>query len=245
MTACMTPGGTVRALLLSSALLALSSPAFAGGKSADECEAEIGPQASAEDRQSKMIDCMLGNSVGTTKIFRSPFKGEKWFCEVAKGATCEADYEGTLNGVRFKQTYDASGWVQATTEPPPYTGPRAGRWMISCKRDAMTTRSTCSAHLDDLWLFADQTGRIKVSVGHENFPGSQTSIRIDSRRFDTLDRDGDFPQSSEILKQMKDGRTLVTRYMKWPYREWIDVERTLYGTDATLQLLTWSARNHK
>jgi hypothetical protein len=245
MTACLTPGATTKQLLIATALMLAGGLAHASGKSADECEAEVGPQASNEARQAKMIDCMLGNSAGTTKLFRSPFKGEKWFCEVAKGASCEADYQGTLNGVQFSQKFDGSGWVQATTEPPPYRGGLDGRWMISCKKDAMTSRSSCNATLDDLWLFADHTGRIKVSVGYDNFPGAQTSLRIDSRRFDTLDNDGDFPQSAEIVRNLKDGRTLVTRYMKWPYRSHIDRERILYGAEATIQLLTWSARNFK
>lgn len=245
MTVTLTLAATTKRLLITSILVLAGGAAHASGKSADECEAEVGPQPSSEARQAKMIDCMLGNSVGTTKVFRSPFRGEKWFCEVAKGATCEADYEGTLNGVRFSQKFDGSGWVQATTEPPPYRGPQDGRWMISCKKDAMTSRSSCNATLDDLWLFADHTGRIRVSVGYDNFPGSQTSLRIDSRRFDTLDNDGDFSQSAEIVRNLKDGRTLVTRYMKWPYRQNIDVERTLYGAETTIQLITWSARNFK
>lgn len=243
MTAASIRIGAASRLIVVVAMLASPAAFASSGKSANECSEEIGDQPTAAERESKMVACMLGDNPANTKLFKAPFKGGKWFCEVAKGAKCEEGYAGSLDGVRFRQDPDGGGFVQGVAESSPSPAIGSGGWTVNCKRDAMTQRSFCSANLDDLWLFADHNGRIKVSVGYKHFPRSQTSLRIDARRFDTMDEDGNFPQSAEILRQLKDGRTLVTRYMQWPNRHWIDVERTLYGAEATIQLLTWSARN--
>jgi len=110
------------------------------------------------------MDCLLGNALGTTKFFRTHLKDEKWLCEVTRNANCDDSNEGTLAGVRFRQDFDDSGWVQATTDQPPYTGPKAGSWTIYSKFDAMNLRKLCSAYLDDLFLAADPADRVVVSV---------------------------------------------------------------------------------
>lgn len=231
-------------------IIPLSTAVFAQGKSADECEAEAEQGISLELKRARVMDCLLGNPPGTSKPIktaRSPFKGDKFACEAIKTASCVegAEHSGTLAGVRYAQYGDASGWVDATPQGSSANTGQQNRWSIRCDRDAMTNKKTCTANLDDLWVAAQQDGRITVSVGYKHFPGSTTSIRIANSRYDTKDRDGDFLQSNAIVKQLKDGNKLVTRYMKWPYRSWIDVERELYGADAAVALVTWSAKNIK
>jgi hypothetical protein len=77
----------------------------------------------------------------------------------------------------------------------------------------------------------------------EHFPGSQSSIRIGSRRFDTRQRDGYFPSAPQLVQPMKNGTPVVTRYMKWPYREWIDKEFVSYGFDTAIHAARWILKN--
>ena len=237
-------------LVIAIMLVIVNSTSLAQAKSANECESEITQDVNIETKRAMIMDCLLGNPPGTTKpvkikTLRSPFRGEKLACEAIKGATCSEspDQSGTINGVAFRQYDDGSAWIDATA-PGAYTKLRQEpRWHLGCERDAMSKKITCSINLDDLWVFLLPNGKILVSVGNDHFPGSTTSIRIGNQRFDTNHTDGNFPQSGVIAKTLKDGKQLVTRYMKWPYRTWIDVERDLYGAEAAMTLLIWSAKN--
>lgn len=95
----------------------------------------------------------------------------------------------------------------------------------------------------DLYVFVYQNGRLSVSVGYEHFPGSQTSIKIGARRFDTRDKDGDFSNSAQLVSLMGDGAPVVTRYMKWPYQHYVDDEFVAYGLSTSVAVAKWLIKN--
>jgi hypothetical protein len=141
--------------------------------------------------------------------------------------------------------FEDSASVDAVKGRQPGSTELRDRWNIACRRDKMSQTKSCSVDRGDLYIFVYQSRPIKVSIGDEHFPSSTTSIRVGAKRFDTYDRDGDFPQSAAILASMKDGVQVVTRYMKWPYREWIDDEFTAYGAQAAVRVAQWLLKNGK
>ena len=165
------------------------------------------------------------------------------FCMEIAGAECDhgSVYSGRYKGATFEQTFpDATSFVVGTSSTNSVV-----QWNMGCFRDKMTSEKSCSGSHRDLWISLSQSGAMIVSVGVDNFPGSTTSIRINSKRFDTQHRDGNFGQARSIIPLLKDGSTLVTRYMKWPHREWIDEEVELAGVETFLALLRWSLKNVK
>jgi hypothetical protein len=164
------------------------------------------------------------------------------FCRAQKNQTCvvnrTGEQSGTLNGVPVV-LYADSASVDAVVNRRSGSYDLNDAWDIGCRRDKMTLKKTCTVNRGALFIFIYQSGGVKVSIGDEHFPGSMTSIRIGQKRFDTSDRDGDFPQSAAILTAMKDGTAVVTRYMKWPYREWVDDEFTAYGAQAAVRVAQW------
>lgn len=174
------------------------------------------------------------------------FKGKQLqlFCASQPGATCTEPEsgrdEGTLLNAKFI-VYRDSASVQAAPESK-LSPINASTWSLACQRDKMTNSKTCYAHKGDLWIFFPQVGRAYVSIGTDHFPGSQTSIRIGTKRFDTMSHDGNFAQA-EILSALKDGSMVVTRFMKWPYRSWVDDEFKLHGSQATIAIGKWMLKH--
>jgi hypothetical protein len=170
------------------------------------------------------------------------------FCKAQKSQACvpstDGSQSGTLNGVPFT-LYADSASVDAVKDKRSGSLDLRDAWDVGCRRDKMTNRKSCSVNRGDLYVFVYQSELIKVSIGAEHFPGSATSIRVGSKRFDTTDRDGDFPQSTAILTSMKDGTQVVTRFMKWPYRQWVDDEFDVYGAQVAVKVAQWLLKTGK
>lgn len=169
------------------------------------------------------------------------------FCKSNKNATChssddETSERGEMKGVAYHINMASAGVAALEGADPGFYG-SSTRWDISCTRDKMTNRRSCIAFLGDLYLVFRQDGSAVVSIGNDHFPTSMTSIKIGHQRFDTMHRDGEFAQSPKIIGMLRDGTTVVTRYMKWPYRSWVDNEIKLYGADATIQIARWMVKN--
>lgn len=174
----------------------------------------------------------------------NPRWGIERFCKAQKLGTCvpseDAVERGSLGGVRLRLMQDGAD-VEGAAADSPEAG--TGNWTVSCRRDKMTSARSCLVYKDDLYVGVYGNGRLTFSVGDEHFPGSQSSIRIGARRFDTSQRDGYFPNAAQLVQLMKNGTPVVTRYMKWPYREWNDKEFVSYGFDTAIQTARWILKN--
>lgn len=165
-------------------------------------------------------------------------KSYKRFCSQA-GASCDdindpsAD-AGTFMGARF-QVSESGASIEGT--PGGKVDDTSQAWWVDCNRDKMTGTRSCAIHRGDLWIFVSG-GRTFVSVGDEHFPGSQTSLRIGNARFDTMHRDGNFSQPG-ILPALQNGRTVVTRYMRWPERSYVDNEFVVLGAQTAIAIARW------
>ena len=171
----------------------------------------------------------------------------KTFCATQKDAACEhinaTDEVGLLGDLRYRLFIDSAS---VATEPGidinDYKQPR---WSVGCNRDKMTGTKTCSVSRGALWVFFRSAGPSIVSVGDEHFPGSVSSIKVGAKRFDTRHQDGIFSNSQQIIRALSDGQPVVTRFMKWPYREWEDDEFNATGFQAASRLANWLLKNGK
>lgn len=171
-----------------------------------------------------------------------PQWGVEAFCKTQKARTCQAsdssEQFGALNGVWFSLFRDSAA-VASSPDTKVEQWTNTGHWDLSCSRDKMTSARSCLVKQGDLYVFVKADGKVLVSVGDEHFPGSQTSIKIGAKRFDTTERDGFFTTGNQIVSLMRNGTPVVTRYMKWPYRSWIDTEFTAYGLDTAVHVARW------
>lgn len=153
---------------------------------------------------------------------------------------------GELNGVIYRFYYsDGSGiFVGKPGNAGTYMDRTDTNWDVQCKKDPVTDRKHCQMKIKDLWLFVYPKGRVTVSIGHEHYPGSSVTIRIDQGApiSTSAHQDGDFnPQTSlRLVQQLKKAKSVTTRYMKWPYRSWDDETWELYGFNEALAYATWA-----
>ena len=158
---------------------------------------------------------------------------------------------GELNGVTYWFYYsDGSGtFVGASGNTGTYKDRTGTNWDVQCKKDPVTDRKRCQMKIKDLWLFVYPKGRVTVSIGHEHYPGSNVTIRIDQGGpiSTSASNDGDFsPQTSlRLVQQLKKAKSVTTRYMKWPYRSWEDETWELYGFNEALAYVTWAVERIK
>lgn len=164
------------------------------------------------------------------------------FCSAQKSNACRvtdsAEQHGELNGVWFVLFSDSAA-VASSAGTKAEHWLKADHWDISCSRDKMTSARSCYVTKGDLYIFVKSDGRLLVSVGDEHFPNSQTSLKVGSKRFDTTQRDGFFANGKQIVAAMRNGTPVVTRYMKWPYRSWVDAEFDAYGVETAVQVARW------
>lgn len=92
-------------------------------------------------------------------------------------------------------------------------------WAYSCRVDEMSDAKTCSASAEgsDLFVFA-QKGRISFGVVGDTFPGRPEKIRIDENKAISFDDDygPDVASNASIERQLRTGKQVRTRYIKWP-----------------------------
>lgn len=176
----------------------------------------------------------------------NPKWGIEAFCRGRKASTCVASDNalelGSLNGVWFRLSED-SATVAGAKDRSPSSWTDDVHWSVGCSRDKMSSQRSCMIKKGDLYVFVYQGGRLSVSVGYEHFPGSQTSLKIGARRFDTRDKDGDFSNSAQLVNLMSDGAPVVTRYMKWPYQHYVDDEFVAYGLTTSVAVAKWLIKN--
>jgi len=178
----------------------------------------------------------------------NPKWGIEAFCAARKTVACETSDNalelGALDGTWFRLSEDSASVAGAKDRGPDSWTDNA-HWRVNCSRDKMSSRRSCMINKDkgDLYVFVSQGGGVSVSVGYEHFPGSQTSIKIGAKRFDTRDRDGDFGNSAQLVRLMRDGTSVVTRYMKWPYQHYLDDDFVVYGLGTSVTVANWLIKN--
>ncbi|MFC7513873.1 hypothetical protein ACFQUU_02525 [Herbaspirillum sp. GCM10030257] len=169
----------------------------------------------------------------------------------AEGTVEQGVEKGVLNGVAYKVYYsDGSGIFAGKEGNNLGVGEQLGsNWDIECKTDAMTDKKTCSMHRGDLWVYVHGTGKAVVSIGAEHFPGTSVAIRIDGGKpiSTSSANDGDFSgaASASLIAQLKKAKSVTTRYMKWPYQQYIDDTRDAFGFKEAFQYITWAVKHGK
>lgn len=153
---------------------------------------------------------------------------------------------GTLNSVLYSFLYtDGSGTFSGIKgNIDNFKNPLGTNWSTACSKDPVTDRKKCYLHLKDLFVYVFPKGGVTVSVGREHFSGSTVALRIDQAAPMVAfgKDDGDFSRqtSSRIISQISTAKLITTRYMKWPYKTWIDETWEPYGFNEAYKYITWA-----
>ena len=156
--------------------------------------------------------------------------------------------EGQLNGVNYRFYYtDGSGTFSGAADGALTTGFDRNRdWKTACRKDAMDDKKSCYLQRGDLWIWLYGDGRLQVSIGGDQYPGTSASIRVDSNTAITspANNEGFFTtaHARRIVEQLHSGSRVATRYVDWPYRSAVDSTFDLQGFDEAYQYIQWALK---
>ena len=158
--------------------------------------------------------------------------------------------KGVLNGVHYDFYYtDGSGTFSGNSSNTKNFRNKENNWSVACKKDPISDKKTCHMKMNDLWIYVYDNGKVVVSIGSEHFPSSSVTVRIDQGTPFTASstKDGDFPPktSAKIIEQLKQARSLTTRYMKWPHKSWVDDSWEVYGFNEAFKYINWAVKRIK
>ena len=145
--------------------------------------------------------------------------------------------EGTLHGVRFKvwESSEGGGSIQAAKDADLESF--SDNWSMTCKIDKIDDEPLCYVQRKDVVVVRSPRGST-VTIGGENYPGSDVSVRIDDRPPLRAAAPAFVGAAADrVVSQMRTGKRMITRYQKWPYKSYLDDEWSLYGAPEALELL--------
>ena len=117
-------------------------------------------------------------------------------------------------------------------------------WLLKCKVDAMEDYRSCYIsfrfHAFEFGHFSariNQGGKVYLwAIGGDIYPGSQQIIRVDANKPHRSPGGKSFVGTSALLKEIRSGIVLRTRWYDWPKNTKQDMEHPLKGFGEALDL---------
>ena len=101
------------------------------------------------------------------------------------------------------------------------------KWTHSCSTDSMSDKKQCTIFGDGSHLFVfAQGGKLSFSVTGNVYPGELSKIRIDGNNAISFNENDGTTRAQDLAieKQIRYGKTIKTRHIKWPSGIAIDDE---------------------
>lgn len=180
------------------------------------------------------------------QINKPLFQGGKITCEVGFSLkTLENNTRirietGTLEGVKYRIRFsDGIGTVQGLSTNTLDKDKYGTNWSTRCRLDEMDDRHWCFLDRGDLTIWLTKDGTPYVLVGYDHYPGSKIAVRVDKNKPITASAKIGFAkaQSLEIIEQLKNGQSALTRYEEWPYQIYRDSSVELFGFPQAWEIL--------
>ena len=93
------------------------------------------------------------------------------------------------------------------------------KWSYSCSTDSMSDKKQCTIFGDGSRLFVfSQGGKLSFSVTGSAYPGEKSKIRIDSNPAISFNENEGTTTAQDLAieKQIRSGKIIKTRHIKWP-----------------------------
>jgi hypothetical protein len=125
---------------------------------------------------------------------------------------------GTRGAIAFEVHESGAAYIQGT--PDSLNMDIFGtddRWEVECSVDPIDDSRMCFASRGNLYVFRSASGH-SVDVGSDNFPGSTIAVRVDRNAAVTGPGRAGIggSRAQALISQLRQGRTALTRFQKWP-----------------------------
>lgn len=153
---------------------------------------------------------------------------------------------GIINGVPYDIYYTDGSGTFGGVEGATKVELDQDNWTVACEKDSISDKKSCYIQRHDLWIWLYENGNLKISIGRDYYPSSTIAIRVDSRKpfYTSADNGGFFPsaQTKNIIAQLKSGKKVTTKYVKWPYGSAVDESFGLYGLNEAYLYIQWAIK---
>lgn len=149
----------------------------------------------------------------------------------AGGALVDGIEKGELRGIAFAIFRDGSGMTSG--------------WSRSCKQDRMTDERHCFVSKGDLSVMVERAGVVYVSIGHEHFPRTRVTLRVDSKKpRSTDDRSTGWhgAEAKAIATHILSGKSVRTRYTNWPHELHVEESLDVAGLAEGIEIAQWAVK---
>ena len=204
----------------------------------------IGLAATAFAQQAKKADLLKETDLFTPDAKVMVTEEDPMFVRLRKQApqvrlptfTPEKFIAGTKNGVRYKY-WLSDGSAEFESSDHKFTAPFSN-WRVGCKNDPIDDTTFCWMSFKDLMIFK-RAFHEGIGIGHDHYPGSGVAIRVDGEK--PFRGGATIPdrQASLIILRLLTGKTVATRYTKWPENVYVDSTFDLYGFNEAHDYMGW------
>ncbi len=153
--------------------------------------------------------------------------------------------EGKVGGVGYSiyhsdasAAFDAEKNALINRKRNPSSLPQT--WSVSCKKDSMNDKKTCSVTnmKANLFILKSKKGIEAVSVLGTEYPGTTPKLRIGNSKAMSADIfTGN--KARQIFNSLKPGTQVRTQYYDWPYHASQEGKTTIYGLKEAMLYVDW------
>lgn len=124
----------------------------------------------------------------------------------------------------------------------------SGDWYIKCDIDLMTDQKSCILKISKgrepmfplVFIFLENHSLEGICIGAKHYPGSKIFLRVDKNPPHSAPaKQKCFINTSKILKEIRAGKVVKTRFQKWPSKSLVDHEISTYGLPLAIELAKW------
>ena len=189
-----------------------------------------------------------------SEVEPSLFKSERLFTSDGKVETDRGHRieSGLLNDIAYRLYYvDGSGSFVGKPGNVLATSEYGSNWETRCYKDSMDDSKSCDMKKGNFWLTVSPKSKREtdITIGVDNFPGTNVAIRIDRAKaiYSAANGNGHFSnaQSLRIIEQLKKGKSFTTNYTEWPYQSIKEATWDVYGFNECFQYITWAVERIK
>jgi len=190
----------------------------------------------------------------TKTIFPKPFKSGDTLVDSYLDDPDDFDmqWEGSKNGITYKYSIFPKFLVGVVANEPDKEPDEMAfsseDWYIKCKIDLMTDEKSCILKIGKgrkltvplRLIFSEKYSLTGICVGNNHYPDSKVFLRVDKNPPHSAPaKQKCFINTSKILKEIRAGKVVKTRFQKWPSKSLVDHEISTYGLPLAIELAKW------
>jgi hypothetical protein len=159
--------------------------------------------------------------------------------------------QGSINDIHYTRATESSSEASFKAGSGPSVPDDEGVWQVTCEVDLIDDSRFCQVRRPWAVLivsFGTKCQPLAIVVGNEHYPGTESLLRIDGGKpMSTRHPEGLFSKATfgPVVQQLRTGKQIVTRFVRWPHKNFEDAEAGLTGFSEAVDYACWAVNRLK